>query len=290
MLNIIDINSETIYFIGDIHGNFGCIHNFIKRYGIRNSTLFFCGDCGFGFNKMSHYKEHVFPKLSKLLSKTNNYCVFIRGNHDDPDLYNSFVFNNKRIKAVPDYTIVNVFCENDKKTVLCIGGAISVDRSYRMKLMDKAINEYCFYHFCDKEEARKKIQKIYWSNESCYYDKEPLDGLRLNNINVDIVATHTCPSFCKPLTKDGISYWLTNEKCSDIDELSNRDLVKDLDNERQAMTNVYVKLKNDKHPLKYWFYGHFHWHNFENIDGVSFYLLDMEHNGNIDAIPVRVRG
>jgi hypothetical protein len=65
-----------------------------------------------------------------------------------------------------------------------------------------------------------------------------------------------------------------------------KDLETDIDNERHIMDNVYKKLKEDGHSLKNWFYGHFHFHSTEYIDGTKFVMLDMFRNGNYDFYDV----
>ena len=59
-------------------------------------------------------------------------------------------------------------------------------------------------------------------------------------------------------------------------------LESDIVNERNVMDKISYKLKQDKHPVKKWFYGHFHYHNQEYIDDVMFIMLDMWRNGNFD--------
>ena len=132
------------------------------------------------------------------------------------------------------------------------------------------------YHSCSLNEAKKTCSQVYWEDEPCYYDEEKLSELKLNNINIDIVCTHTCPSFAKPIGKDNIKAWL------DADEK----LEKDLNNERLVMDKVYEKLKKDDHKLNKWFYGHFHFHNSEYIDNTNFIMLDMCRNGNCDFYDV----
>ena len=59
-------------------------------------------------------------------------------------------------------------------------------------------------------------------------------------------------------------------------------LEKTIDDERAVMDNIYNKLIADGHPLQKWFYGHYHYHNQEYIDGVQYIMLDMWRNGNFD--------
>jgi UDP-2,3-diacylglucosamine pyrophosphatase LpxH len=273
---LIDIVAENIYCIGDIHGNFNAIRGFIKQNDICNSLLIFCGDCGFGFESEAHYKQTIFPKLSKLIGQKNDYCVFVAGNHDDHSIFNSFKFNYKRIKVVPDYTVINTYYNEDKAvikhSILCVGGATSIDRSMRISTNDMNIIKYQHYHNCTSEEAEKLCPKCYWADEQPIYDEEQLKLLDKEETPIDIVCTHTAPSFCKPYTKDGLKEWLEYDK--KLDE--------DLDRERNVMDNIFNYLTDNGFSLYKWCYGHFHFHNVEYIKGVKFCLMDMDRYGKLD--------
>ena len=75
-MDILKINTEAVYCVGDLHGNFNDILFFIKSKDIKNSTIIFCGDVGIGFNKPEYYKQ-IFNKIKKELSKRNLYLLFI---------------------------------------------------------------------------------------------------------------------------------------------------------------------------------------------------------------------
>ena len=120
-------------------------------------------------------------------------------------------------------------------------------------------------HAFSEKLAKEKVGENYWENEQIVYAPERLNQLTENGINVDIVCTHTAPSFCKPFDKENIQEWL----------LCDKELSKDLDLERKNADLIYKHLKNDGHPLKEWVYAHFHFHNTEVIDNVKFTLLDM---------------
>ena len=78
------------------------------------------------------------------------------------------------------------------------------------------------------------------------------------------------------MDKNGIETWLKNDN----------NLSEDVDNERKIMDKVYNKLKEDKHILKYWFYGHYHFHNIDYIEQTKFVMLDMFRNGKYDIYDV----
>ena len=271
-LNIIKTNRPGICFVGDMHGEFNSIQGLMKRTEFTDTSYIFCGDIGIGFEKEQHYKN-VFNKLTKTASQFNNECFLIRGNHDDPGYFDGKRINRKYFKAIPDYTVIETPAHN----ILCVGGATSIDRTNRMVALRQNALKYAMYHRCSPEEAEKLCQQVYWPNESPVYNEEALNELKESGIKIDIVATHTCPSFAKPLSKKGIEYWMHYDPT----------LESDIDAERQVMDNIYNKLIADGHPLSKWFYGHYHYHNQEFINGVQFVMLDMWRNGNFDIFDLR---
>ena len=278
MINILKLNTKAVYAIGDLHGEFNSLSYFVKTYNIENSIILVCGDVGMGFNKKGYYKQ-TFSALNKDLKKRNTYILFIRGNHDDPECFKTTDYNTKFIKLIPDYTVIEVFNVDDIKqegesfNILAVGGAISIDRKQRIETNKRYALEYSRWHSCSFEEAMKKLeQKCYWENETPYFDYDILEEIKNNDIKIEVVATHTCPHFCVPYTKDGIKGWLANDY----------NLEADIDHERQTMTNLYNKLVEDNHPLKEWVYGHYHFHATNEIDGVMFKLLDMVKGCSID--------
>lgn len=281
MIKKVQINAERVYCTGDLHGNFNSIGYQIKRFDIHNALIICCGDIGLGFNKLGYYKQ-TFDKLKKTLTKYNDYIIFLRGNHDDKAYFDGKTINDKRIKAVEDYTVVQVFFTDDKEhntlpfNILCVGGATSIDRSYRMTVNNKLLIEYAHNHNDTLEDAKKNAPKCYWENEVPIYDENKLNEIKENGITIDAVATHTCPTFCQPTTKNGIVYWMK------LDE----NLEKDIDNERNVMDLLYNKLQEDKHPLTIWCYGHYHFHNNETINSTKFFLIDMERDGKMDMVEI----
>lgn len=272
LVNIIKVDKPNVCFIGDIHGEFSSLGWLMKYTNFKDTAYFICGDCGFGFNKKEHYSQ-IFNKLSRTASKLNCEFIFIRGNHDSREYFDKRLINRKCFKTIPDYSVV----QTPNHNILCIGGAISVDRSYRLLANEKNANKYAKFHHCSLNEAIKNCQKVYWDCEECVYNEEALNELKLNDINVDIVCTHTGPSFIKPFGKDNINFWLSEDK----------NLEEDTNNERKTIDNIYNKLKTDGHQLNYWFYGHFHFHNSEYVDNTKFVMLDMYRNGKFDFYDVK---
>lgn len=281
MVNLLRLNTESVFCVGDIHGDFESIIGWIKRYDLTNSTLIFCGDCGFGFNKVEYYKQ-IINKINKECKKRNVYCLFGRGNHDDPSYFNGKSFKNGFIRTLNDYTVIETYSIEDEgciltpnKTILWVGGATSIDRMYRLAKMEQNAREYMHWHFnVPYEEALKRCPQLYWKDEQPIYDEEKLNEINESGIKVEYVCTHTCPSFCEPTGKNEIQPWLIKDE----------NLATDLDYERHVMDNVHLFLKNNNHPLKAWYYGHYHYHKFYVIDNIKFYLLDMGHYGGFDMI------
>lgn len=278
MINLIKLNVSSVYAIGDIHGSFKSIVGNIRQYDLKDCALIFCGDIGFGFEKPAYY-EQIFNKIKRELSKRNIYLIFVRGNHDDPLYFTGKMIDSKRIKTVPDYTVIQTYSDIDSiidKTILCIGGATSIDRIYRLEMNRRNALRYKLYHGCTEDEAERRAPQCFWVGEQPIYDENSLNEIKTKGIEIDTVCTHTCPSFCQPLTKDGIAYWMNKDER----------LCDDVDNERKTMDLIYNKIVEDKHPLSKWFYGHYHYYNTEEINGVIFKMLDMERNGKFMMVQI----
>ena len=120
--------AKTIIVSGDIHGNFNqLVFKLCIQYQLTDTLLIVAGDCGFGFEKKEYY-EQIVRRNAKRMNQANNWIVFVRGNHDNPAYFDGAMLNFKRFVAVPDYSILQV-CNH---TILCVGGAISIDRIYRI--------------------------------------------------------------------------------------------------------------------------------------------------------------
>lgn len=91
----------------------------------------------------------------------------IRGNHDDPSRWKAPT-SWQAIHLVPDYTVLSV----QDVAMLCIGGAISIDRKVR--------------------SARN-----YWPAEGFALDPDRLAALDLSRVAV--VVTHTAPHDVAPV-------------------------------------------------------------------------------------------
>lgn len=255
------LENDNILFTGDIHGGFMLIPNSVNMYGITDASIVVCGDIGLGFEKEGHY-TNVFSKMEKRLAKDNVNLYMFRGNHDSREYFDGEHFKQfAHIHVIPDYSVL----QSPSRNILCVGGAISIDRLLRKKKMEENAAKYTRYHGCNFHQVLNKILRCYWEDEGVEYNEAELDAITDSGIAIDTVCTHTAPSFCYPQTKIGVQSWL------EFDE----DLSADLDGERGACDKLFAYLKEKKHPLSNWYYAHFHAATVEIIDGVKYTLLDM---------------
>lgn len=151
----------------------------------------------------------------------NNWILFVRGNHDNPAYFDGKPFKHKRFMAIPDYSIVKA-CGH---TLLCIGGAISIDRSYRMNAWEQIQNN----RHQPGPDMSKDIYEpnYYWPNEKPVFNSGLL-GKIMSEQTIDTVITHTSPSFCELQNRNGLSEWSRDDT----------QLVVDVRQERQTMDAI----------------------------------------------------
>lgn len=258
IMSIIELEEKPIFVVADIHGEFDYFEKNIDKNNLTDCIIIVAGDCGFGFNRKPYY-ERIFSSMNRHLVERNIHCYMIRGNHDDPYYFNNDVIKYSNVQTISDYTVLS----SKKHNILCIGGAVSIDRKWRINHYWRKIEDYATIMNVTLEDAKSKFLPFYWQNESPIFDESKLNELIDNNIQIDIVVTHTSPSFAFKSDNNGIEYWLK------IDEA----LENDLENEREAIDKIYNKLLSDNHPIKKWVYGHFHEHNNEMINNIEFTAL-----------------
>ena len=248
--------AKSVVVSGDIHGDFNeLVYKLCIQYQMTDTLLVVAGDCGFGFEKKAYY-EQMYRKNAKRLNEANNWIVFVRGNHDNPAYFDGTTFKHKRMRCVPDYTVLQVCNHN----ILCVGGAISIDRKIRMEAWNKKKAKYGF----DSNLSDGIPRAYYWSDESPVYDEKKMDAIRFA-YSIDIVITHTAPSCCELQTKSGLTRWAVDDPA----------LLMDVQTERFTMDQLLQRLQADKHPITHWYYGHFHqsWHVV--MDGILYRMLDI---------------
>ena len=122
----------------------------------------FIGDFGMG---LKHEQEKHLITLNGNLSDVNCHLWVIRGNHDDPKYFQRDpIVGYSNITFVPDYSVLNI----SGKKILCVGGAISIDKDKRTEGWDWFPDEG--FNFEDVSQYK----------------------------NIDIVVTHTAPMFVAP--------------------------------------------------------------------------------------------
>lgn len=234
-----------ILILGDIHGNFNFLKHQIQTKKITDCTIIQVGDFGIGFNYKEN-DEQTLNSLNDFLKDVNVTMLAIRGNHDNPSFFNGD-YDLSNLKLLPDYTTLNLEGHN----FLFVGGAVSVDRTERIKENNSNI----------KYGGRKRC---YWDKEIFEYRREITKNLR----DIDVVITHTAPDWCYPNNKLGFGKFVEDWAKYDSG------LIGDLSFERNQMTNLFLDLyENNK--IKKHFYGHFHKSYFDTHNGVDHHLLDI---------------
>lgn len=234
---------NSIIVSGDIHGDImPLVFKVNDQYKIENSLIIVAGDVGIGFHADGYYID-LFKKASNRLKKNNNTLLLVRGNHDDPDKWLDYepfkAFwqdGNNNVRLVKDYSVISAETDKMQHNILCVGGALSIDRTGRT------------------------IGKNYWPKEPFVYEESKVENL----LAITDVITHSSPDFCEPILKTGITNWIPYDK----------NLETDCDKERKDHTLLYNKLK-EKNNIKKWFYGHFHFTHTNYVDNTLFRLCDI---------------
>jgi DNA repair exonuclease SbcCD nuclease subunit len=229
---------DSIIVCGDIHGKYNEVLDFINKYDIKNSAIIIAGDFGIGF-KHPLAEISGLNKFNNKLKELNNTIFVVRGNHDDPSYFYGEKYNTSHIKFVSDYTVLNI---NDIN-ILCVGGAVSIDRTSRKKYTEGRGRDW-------------------WIYETFRLDLEKIKTLK----DIDIVITHSSPCFAYPYIKNNFDNWTEKDKF----------LNADVQTERNDIATLYNKLvENNNNNIKKWYYGHFHKHNEMFYDNTQFICLNI---------------
>lgn len=225
---------DKIVLVGDIHGEYNKLRYDITRFGYEDAYIIQVGDFGIGFHKPNYYKNEAFPRLNEVLVNKNCHLYAIRGNHDDPEYFkqtnNPFNFSN--ITLLQDYSELELL----GKSILFVGGAVSIDRTWRTE------------------------GKTWWSDEGFNLKLE--NDFPYKDRQYDLVVTHTRPGVCgafKGFSK--IEGWCNQDA----------DLKNDLIEESQLVDYLYEHTKP-----KDWIYGHFHESNVIQYQDTTFRCLNID--------------
>jgi predicted phosphodiesterase len=239
-----------IFYLGDIHGNFNVIHQYVKQFSITDAHIIQVGDFGVGF--MTVEKERRLLGMYHDILVKNNVTVWaIRGNHDYKPHFDSDPFGFSNIRLIPDYTTL----ELGGKRIFCVGGAVSVDREWRYTDAQR------------KGDFDVKPGQTWWKDEIFVLDKEKAAAAR----DIDIVVTHTCPSYCPPDNTFGFGPFVEGI----IRETGDVGLKTDLMVERHQVDELFHLLKLNGNDIKKHYYGHFHKNDIQNYDGVAHRMLGV---------------
>jgi hypothetical protein len=219
-------SNKPLIFLGDHHGEWSYLFDIIDTKKISDCYLISVGDSGIGFTDRLTQITNI-NYLNYEFKERNIIFMAIRGNHDDPDYFqgdNRVALDN--FELIEDYSVY----EHNSKHIQFIGGAVSIDRTSRT-------------------EGRS-----YWEDEVVKFDREKCK-------EVDILVTHTTPSWCFPQQFNEMVYGWAREDAY---------LIEDLTEERAIMDEIF-KLCNPTMHL----YGHFHSSWTERVNGCVSKLLDI---------------
>ena len=70
-----------------------------SRKTYNDSVIFVSGNCGIGSKSLEHYQK-MFGELDKILKDNNCFIFFVRGNNDDPSIFQEEKINLENVKTV----------------------------------------------------------------------------------------------------------------------------------------------------------------------------------------------
>ncbi len=185
---------------------------------MKDTLVIVAGDCGFGFERKGYY-ENIVKHNAKRVNESNNWFLFIRGNHDNPAYFDGKTFRYKRFTCIPDYSVVKA----NGHTILCVGGAISVDRQPRIDAWEH--NQRKAHRYSHNSSDNELLSpNYYWQDEAPVFNNDLLSEIT-NLHKIDTVVTHTAPSFCELQNKDGLLQWA----------IYDNSLLDDVQKERETM-------------------------------------------------------
>lgn len=220
-----------MYILGDLHSNIHHMRLDIDRKSISDTYIFQVGDFEIGFNNPKKEMQRI-SIINDYLKERNIVMYVIRGNHDDPEYFKgNHLFTN--LQFLPDYSIIEI---EDHK-ILCVGGAISPDRKYRKM----------------ESDMMSKVGLIpnWWEDEGFVLKEDLIKDLK----DIDVVITHTTPSYCKPNGK----FPATFNNYFKSDPTLKEEMIK----ERENLSKLF-EILNKNNNIKYHFHGHFHKYDITN--------------------------
>lgn len=218
--------NRPILFLGDHHGAWLQLFDILDAKKISDCYLISVGDSGIGFTNKDK-QQRINEKLNNKFKDRNIIFMAIHGNHDDPDFFQGEdIVSLSNFELIEDYTIA----EYGDKKIQFIGGATSIDRTARSEGIS------------------------YWEGEVLNFERDKCQ-------EVDILVTHTAPSWCFPQQFNEMVYGWAREDAF---------LIEDLTDERAIMDEICKICKPRLH-----LYGHFHSSWTERVNGCIHRLLNI---------------
>lgn len=194
-----------------------------NKEDIADSIVIVLGNGGIGF-KGKYAKEEDFTEVNKFLHDKNCHLLFIRGNEDDPSIFNGNKIGLSNIHLVKDYSLLKVA----QVKFLCVGGSISLDREWKKM-----------------QEKKCKNGPLWFENEAPIFNKEIEEEI-LSEHKINGLLTATAPIFGTPSLVP-LSKW----------EEQNEELFASHFNARMAITNVWVEIMRQKQDVQIWIHSSF---------------------------------
>jgi predicted phosphodiesterase len=215
--------NQNLYIIGDSHGEWDTLFRKLDHLEIDNCDLLHVGDVGIGFKAPGKQNREI-ELINNSFKKRNIKFLAVRGNHDDPSYFDGQI-NYSNFELLPDYT----YREFNGEKFLFVGGAVSIDRIKRVPNMSWWKDE----EFTLKPDLIKKV---------------------------DVLITHSAPSWSGPFDKSGIASWCVKDST----------LWDECVAERYAHDKLIVECSPKKH-----YCGHFHLSSNVKVGDCVSQILDI---------------
>lgn len=206
---------SKVMLLGDTHGNTKFITNYVlpeaKRQGVK--WIYQVGD--FGYWEHTDEGRVFLDEVNEALVHNGLNLVFIQGNHDKVSLI------DKNYPEIEGFHVVRSaiwFAKNGTQwqfegtSFLALGGAYSIDKSYRLKaerakaqnIFDSYASDEKYAGFADWNKwrhANKAAEGSFWFPEEEMTDVELDNILRNVTTKVDVILAHDKPSSSNPMMK-----------------------------------------------------------------------------------------